>query len=310
MALPRKKSRTIVVGGETWYWRIQKGIELDAESRLRFETSKRLALEKNPGLKKRNISIMFSAGDLKYAKVVHLVATRAGDKPFMIKAEFMDCERLLPKVVAAVVAYAQSHAQASDKVMEIHNATQVFEDAIAASDEKESELGRIRYTQYKDKESSAHEQEADRNIREGNIDAAIGYLKSAIFYDKTNIHKIRKLDRIISEDQASPRLYNQRAFAYYGLHQTDPAAGHLEKACRDAIKATELDPDYALAYGTLAEILYAMSDTDGFYKQLETALAKGMKEKIDGDIRFRLKDEARFLALLDRFDKRDWIRYY
>ncbi|MGV2482184.1 UNVERIFIED_CONTAM: hypothetical protein IGO34_35895, partial [Salmonella enterica subsp. enterica serovar Weltevreden] len=69
----------------------------------------------------------------------------------MIKAEFMDCERLLPKVVAAVVAYAQSHAQASDKVMEIHNATQVFEDAIAASDEKESELGRIRYTQYKDK---------------------------------------------------------------------------------------------------------------------------------------------------------------
>lgn len=267
-------------------------------------------MEKNPELKRKDIRIMFNGSDAKYVKAVHLVATRIGDKPFMIKAEFMDCERLLPKVVAAVIAYAQSHSQTSDKVMEIHNATQVFEDAIAASNEKESELGKIWYAQYKIKESSAHEQEADRNIREGNIYEAISDLKSSIFCDKTNIHKIRKLDRIISEDQASARLYNQRAFAYYGLYQTDPAAGYLEKAYRDAIKATELDPDYALAYGTLAEILYAMSDTEGFYKQFENALAKGMKEKIDGDIRFRLKDEPRFLALLDRFDKRDWIRYY
>lgn len=310
MALPRKKSRTIVVQGETWYWRTNKGIRMDEASKLRFAESQRLAREKNPELKGKRFLMMFSGGDLQYVKTVHLIATRTGDKPFMIKAKFVDCERLLPKVVASVIAYAYQHAGPGDRLLEIEDATQIFEDAIAASDEKESELGRIWYTQYKIKESSVNEQMADRYIREGNIYEAIGYLKSSIFYDKTNIHKIRKFDHLIREEQASAKLYNHRAFAYYKLCQINSEGAYLEKGYRDATKAIELDPDYAIAYGTLAEILYKMGDTEGFYRELETALQKGMTEKPDGEIRFKLKDEARFLELLDRFHKRDWIKHY
>lgn len=310
MTLPRKKSRTIVVQDEAWYWRTHKAIRMDEDSRLRFEESKRLAVEKNPELKGKRFMIMAHSGEFQYVRIMNLVATRKEGKPFMIKAEFIDCERLLPKVVAAVIAYALRHAKPSDKLFEIENATQLFEKTIAVSDEKENSLSKIRYAKYKQDTSQKHELEADRHISEGNLYKAIDELRSSIFYDRANHHKLRKLDNMIREDQASAKLCNHRAFTYYSLHKHDPSGGYLEKAYLDVAKALELDPECAIAYGTLAEILYAMGDTAGFYDKLETALEKGMSQKIDGEISFELKDDARFLALLERFDKRDWIRHY
>lgn len=310
MSLPRKKSRAIVVEGETWYWRTNKGIKMDEASKLRFAEAQRLAVEKNPELKGKRFGMMFNNGDLKYVKTVNFIATRTNDKPFMIKAEFENCERLLPKVAAEVIAYAKRHSEDSKKVVEITNATQIFEPIMAASDEKENSLEKIRYANYKRDASARHELEADRYISTGHLCEAIDELRSSIFYDMANSHKRRKLDRLIADGQASAKLFNHRAFAYYMLHRNDPANGHLEKGYNDVVKAVELDPGYAIAHGTLAEILYMMGDREGFYDSLTTALEKGMTQKIDGEINFELREEPRFLDLLDRFQKRDWIRHY
>lgn len=299
-----------MVQDETWYWRSHKRIRMDEDSKLRFEESKRLALEKNPDLKGKGFMIMAHSGEFQYVTILNLVATRKEGKPLMVKAEFIHCERLLPKVVAAVIAYAKSHSKDTDKVIEIRNATQVFEEVLKASDEKENSLGRIRYANYIQDAGKRHELEADRHIREGHLDKAIDELSSSIFYDRKNSHKLRKLGHLIRDDQASAELYNHRAFAYYKLHRNDPARGHLEKGYTDVVKAIELDPAYAIAYGTLAEILYLMGDREGFYDNLLTALEKGMTQKIDGEINFELREEPRFLDLLDRFNKRDWIRHY
>lgn len=310
MALARKKSRTITVQGETWYWRTSKFIRMDEASKARIAEARRLAVEKNPELKKQRLSIMFGPSELKYVRVIRLIASRSGSPPLMLEAEFDDYDMILPKVVAAAIAYAINQARPHDRNVYIPDATKLFEKVLAESSEKESNLSQVRYAQYKLNKSREHEQNADRNILEGNIYDAIQDLYNSLFYDLDNSHKLRKLDRLLGDQHASARLYNYRAFCYYKLHRHDPRAGHLEKAYQDSIKAIEMDPEYAIAYGTLAEILYVMSDTEGFYAALETALEKGMTQKIDGEISFELREAPAFLALLDRFSRRDWIRHY
>lgn len=310
MALPRKKSRTIVVKGETWYWRTSKGIRMDEASKLRFAESQKRAIEKNPELKGKRFLMMFGSGDLQYVKTMSLVATRKSEQPFMIKAEFLDCERLLPKVVSAVIAYANQHAGSGDRLLEIEDASRLFEQALVGSEEKEAGIGRLRNEQYRMNRSAGFEREADDYILEGKFFDAIRPLRNAIMYDKTNPHKLRKLDHLIRDDHASAALFNQRAFSYYYLYKYDAAPGYLEKAYRDALQAIALDSDYAIAYGTLAEIQYAMGDTEGFYDNLETALQKGMTQVIDGDIGFAVKEQVRYLALLERFGKQGWIKAY
>ena len=89
--------------------------------------------------------------------------------------------------------------------------------------------------------------------------------------------------------------YNNRSFANYCL-------GNYKMALADISKVIKMDKNYALAYATKAEILFALNDDEGFYEFFEISVKKGIDPNIlDSGIAKKYGSEERYKSIVDKY---------
>jgi tetratricopeptide (TPR) repeat protein/Mrp family chromosome partitioning ATPase len=127
------------------------------------------------------------------------------------------------------------------------------------------------------------------------------YYNLGQIYQKTNRPEdaISYYSKALAINPAFGPAYNNRAIIYRRL-------GRLDEAMDDAYKALEINSDHAIFYATLAEVLAARSDLNGFYLNLEVALkmdAKAVAVAInEEDIYVNFYSEKRFLLLMEKYN--------
>lgn len=293
MAIPKKKRRKIVVNDTTYYWRVNH----------------HAVLAKNLDHKPDFLPLNELPEILYYTEVYIETGARPTRR---IKAHFYD-ERVhsrrlrnlyllvTPRIVNAIINHIVKNYDMNEKDVVISNARVLFEGVMEEVCKRENELGRTRYEAFRKAQSEHYYNMANQAMKNNQYYEAINHYYQAVAYDKTNPHKQEALHRSINDANENARLYNLRGFKYrqLALHKT---LSDYSLALADVKKAISLDPDYAISYGTYAEICYDLEDMEGFYHYLEMAFQKGMKEKIDGNIHFLLKNEKRYLKLCENYN--------
>lgn len=269
MAIPKKKRRTIIVNKTEYYWRKESNICLYIET------------GKNPN--------------------------------FIIKVFFHDEYFALPGVVRTVINYILSNNLYTRPLIIIENGNELFKTELERQQQKrkeEDEERRIKWKQEAEKSKQERIRDgwdeyrsAKKCITEKNYFEAIRHLLYSIRIDLSKKERWSLLENCIPEDIKDAMLLNQRAFYYRILSKYEEEyKSYCRKAAfNDIEEALKLDPNCAIAYGTLAELLFDEKDLDGFYYNWEIALQKGMTEQIDGWIAFDLKEEEEFIRISKKY---------
>jgi len=123
------------------------------------------------------------------------------------------------------------------------------------------------------------------------------YINLSDYYTQKNNFKtaLEYLFKYNSLVQNNPLILNAIADTYRKQR-------HLDEAYKFAEDAIKVDPDFELAYGTMAEIFADKKDEEKFYEYLESALIRGFNLKlfIDDSVYSSYKNSPRFKKLLKK----------
>jgi MinD-like ATPase involved in chromosome partitioning or flagellar assembly len=127
----------------------------------------------------------------------------------------------------------------------------------------------------------------------GQVETAAGRYEQAIeFYEKAQKEKTEKAEYAVF-------VYNALAHAYRCI-------GNYDAALENVFYALAIDPEFAIAYTTLAEIYAMQGKINEFYLNLEIALGKDVdivaKSLPGEELYARFVNEERFIKLLDKYD--------
>jgi tetratricopeptide (TPR) repeat protein len=139
-----------------------------------------------------------------------------------------------------------------------------------------------------------------------NIDKAIAidstkaqfYNTRAIGYNKSQKYKeaLEDYNKAIDLEPNDPGFYNNRANNYRLLNE-------FSLALSDIKKSLELDSKMGITYATYAETLAMLGDEEGFYENIEKALAYKLpvKEYLEDEAYRKYISEPRFIELLRKY---------
>lgn len=263
MAIPKKKRRIISVNQTKYYWR--------------KESNRCLYIE-------------------------------TGQSPnFIIKGYFEEGYFAVPQVVRAVIDYAVYNKLDNQSFVIIENGQELFKKELENHHQNENEISDRKIIEGLEKRSQEGWDEyhaAKKCITEKDYFKALHHLISTVRVDPSKKERWFLLENFISDDIKNAELLNERAFYYRKLSEYEEYKFHCIKAAfNDIEQALKLDPNCAIAYGTLAELLYDQNDIQGFYYNWEKALQKRMTQSIDGWIKFCLKDEKEFIRISKKYQK-------
>jgi tetratricopeptide (TPR) repeat protein len=261
MAIPKKKRRIITVNQTEYYWR------LESNGCLYIET---------------------------------------GQSPnHIIKAYFDKGYFAVPQVVRAIIDYTIHHQIDTQPLVIIENAHDVFKAELENHQQKEQNKNdRKIFAWHKDLKEKGWDEyhSAKKCILEKDYFNAIFHFICSIRIDPSRKERWTLLENFITDDNKSAELLNERAYYYRELSTHVEDKSYCRKAAfKDIEEALKLNPDCAIVYGTLAELLYDENDVQGFYYNWEKALHKGMTQSISGWIKFDLKEEAEFKRISKKY---------
>jgi tetratricopeptide (TPR) repeat protein len=216
---------------------------------------------------------------------------------YVIKAFFTDgYEFRYPSIVRAVIEYARANWKAPYGTFRIEEASEIFKKELLASAEKENQLAKERNQQFRERMTWECLDQAKECIQKNELTKAMTLLSSSIGYDKDNTKSQHLLNTIISSANKTPSLYNHRACIYRYKKE-------YKKALKDIQQALILDSEFAIAYGTKAEIMYDLGDMEEFFVNYELSLKKGMTQRIDQHIHYALRENERLLGILRKYNR-------
>jgi tetratricopeptide (TPR) repeat protein len=269
MAIPKKKCRTIIVNNTKYYWRKESNICLYIET---------------------------------------------GRTPnFIIKAFFHEEYFAVPGVVGAVINYTLNNELYKKPLIVIENGNELFKTELERQQQKRKKEDKERKIKWEQKAEVSKQERirdgwdeyrsAKKCIAEKNYFEAILHLLYSIRIDLSKKERWSLLENCIPEDIKDAVLLNERACYYRRLSKYEEEyKSYCRKAAfNDIEEALKLDPNCAIAYGTLAELLFDEKDLDGFYYNWEIALQKGMTQQIDGWIAFDLKEAEEFIRISKKY---------
>ncbi|WP_185289238.1 hypothetical protein [Chryseobacterium lactis] len=265
MAIPKKKRRTITVNQTEYYWRKV------SDRCLYIETGQ------NPNGR--------------------------------IKAYFEKGYFAVPQVVRAVIDYTINNKHDNNPLTIVENGDELFKTELEKHQQKrreENEEQFIRSNIERHQKGWNEYHTGKKYILEKDYFKALYPLMNSIRIDPLKKERWSLFESFISEDIKSAELLNERANYYRTLSkdtETQYQSYCRKAAFKDIEDALNVNPDCAIAYGTLAELLYDENDLGGFYYNWEKALEKGMTQSIDGFIRFDLKDTDEFIRISQKYLK-------
>ncbi len=263
MAIPQKKRRRILVNQTEYYWR--------------KESNRCLYIE------------------------------TAQSPTFIVKVYFEKEYFAVPQVVRAVIDYTVANKLDAQSFVIIENGQELFKRELEKHQQRENEISDRKIIELHKKRLQEGWNEyhaAKKCITEKDYFKAIHHLINSIRIDPSGKERWSLLENFIFDDIKSAELLNERAFYYRKLYQYEENESYCRKAAfNDIEEALKLNSNCAVAYGTLAELMYDKDDLPGFYYNWEKALQKGMLQPIDGWINFYLKEEKEFKRISEKYLK-------
>ena len=127
------------------------------------------------------------------------------------------------------------------------------------------------------------------------------YTRAMIFSQQSNFENaLRDLDSAIAIENAE-----HKEFFYNGFAEIYKKQGKFELALEYAIKATETNPEFCYANGTMAEIYCLLNDDVNFFKCLEMAIDKGFSpDQLEEKITEKFKRDKRYKELTKKASNR------
>lgn len=223
---------------------------------------------------------------------------------FIIKVFFGKGYFAVPKVVHAVIDYVINNKLDNKSSIIIENGEELFKTELERHQEKINEEANEKTTKWhkkRNKEGWDYYHSAKKCIIEKDYFKAISDIVYSIMIDSSKKERWSLLENFISEDIKNAKLLNERAFKYRWLSKYPEYESCRKAAFNDIEEALKLDPNCAIAYGTLAELLYDENNLQGFYSNWEKALQKGMTQPIDDFIIFDLKDENEYIRISKKY---------